>query len=272
MKLKSLILLTCVLLSGIAAADGVEHPWKGKTVAYLGDSITDPWNDAADQKYWSLLKEWLGITPYVYAVSGRQWDDVPRQAEKLREEHGEDFDAILIFMGTNDYNNAVPLGRWYDEKVEKVEYGHGYVKRVETRMRRLPSMDPTTFRGRINIALDSLKRSFPDKQIVLLTPIHRSGFYANEKNWQVPEDYANRCGEYLDAYVEAVKEAGQVWAVPVIDLGALCGLYPMMDEYAKYFHNADADRLHPDNSGHERMASTLYYQLLTIPCTFSIKQ
>ena len=61
---------------------------------------------------------------------------------------------------------------------------------------------------------------------MLLTPIHRSGFYANEKNWQVPEDYTNRCGEYLDAYVDAVKEAGQVWAVPVIDLGALSGLDP----------------------------------------------
>lgn len=130
------------------------------------------------------------------------------------------------------------------------------------------SLSRRSFRGRINIALDSLKRTFPEKQIVLLTPIHRSGFYANEKNWQVPEDYTNRCGEYLDAYVDAVKEAGQVWAVPVIDLGALCGLYPMMDEYAHYFHNAETDRLHPNNAGHKRMASTLMYQLLTIPCVF----
>lgn len=268
MRLKSLILLLCVLTSGVINADGIEHPWKGKRVAYLGDSVTDPRNNASDEKYWDKLDEWLGITPYVYAVSGRQWDDVPRQADKLRSEHGDDFDAIIIFMGTNDYNNAVPLGRWYDEKVETVEYGHRYEKRPETRVRRIPCKDKDTFRGRINIALDSLKRTFPEKQIVLLTPIHRSGFYANEKNWQVPEDYTNRCGEYLDAYADAVKEAGQVWAVPVIDLGALCGLYPMMDEYAYYFHNAETDRLHPNNAGHKRMASTLMYQLLTIPCVF----
>lgn len=244
------------------------HPWKGKKVAYFGDSITDPRNKASKTKYWGFLQSWLGITPYVYGVSGRQWNDIPRQTDQLKKEHGEDVDAILIFMGTNDYNNAVPLGRWFDEKMEKVEYGHGYVKRTENRLRRIPCMDATTYRGRINIALDSLKRTYPTKQIILLTPIHRAGFYANEKNWQCTEDFVNRCGEYLDSYVNAVKEAGNIWAVPVIDLNANCGLYPMKDSHAQYFNNADTDRLHPNDKGHARMAKTLMYQLLSYPCVF----
>ena len=53
--------------------------------------------------------------------------------------------------------------------------------------------------------------------------------------------------------------------MPVIDLNALCGLYPMIDEHAQYFRNADTDRLHPNDKGHERMAKTLMYQLLTLP-------
>lgn len=244
------------------------HPWQGKRVAYFGDSITDPNNKASQNKYWNLLQEWLGITPYVYAVSGRQWDDIPRQASKLMAEHGDDFDAIIIFMGTNDYNNAVPIGRWYDERVEQVEYGHRYAKRKETRTRRYVAKDYDTYRGRINIALDTLKQMFPTKQIVLLTPIHRGGFYANDKNWQCTEDYVNRCGEYLDRYVESVKEAGNVWAVPVIDLNATCGLYPMTDTHAQYFNNADTDRLHPNDLGHKRMAYTIMYQLLSLPCLF----
>lgn len=244
------------------------HPWQGKRVAYFGDSITDPNNKASQNKYWNLLQEWLGITPYVYAVSGRQWDDIPRQASKLMAEHGDDFDAIIIFMGTNDYNNAVPIGRWYDERVEQVEYGHRYAKRKETRTRRYVAKDNDTYRGRINIALDTLKQMFPTKQIVLLTPIHRGGFYANDKNWQCTEDYVNRCGEYLDRYVESVKEAGNVWAVPVIDLNATCGLYPMTDTHAQYFNNADTDRLHPNDLGHKRMAYTIMYQLLSLPCLF----
>lgn len=267
---KYLICIVAIALMTVpsVAQQALTHPWQGKRVAYFGDSITDPRNKASKKKYWSFLQEWLGINPYVYGVSGRQWNDIPRQADKLKTEHGDDFDAIMIFMGTNDYNNAVPIGRWFDEKLEKTEYGHGYVKRTESRMRRHPSMDAATYRGRINIALDSLKRTFPTKQIVLLTPIHRAGFYANDKNWQCTEDYANRCGEYLDAYVEAVKEAGNIWAVPVIDLNASCGLFPMMDEHAQYFNKADTDRLHPNDKGHERMARTIMYQLLALPCTF----
>ena len=112
----------------------ITHPWSGKRVAYFGDSITDPRTRGAKKKYWGFLQDWLQITPLVYGVSGRQWNDIPRQANKLREEHGDNFDAILIFMGTNDYNNAVPIGEWYEEKLESVEYGHRYTKRMEDRM------------------------------------------------------------------------------------------------------------------------------------------
>ena len=244
------------------------HPWMQKRVAYFGDSITDPRNDGSKQKYWNFLQQWLGITPYVYAVSGRQWNDIPRQADKLQVEHGDSVDAILIFIGTNDYNNGVPIGEWYDVKQEQVVYGHGQPKKLVNRERRYMKMDKDTYRGRINIALDKVKRMYPEKQIVLLTPIHRAQFYRNEKNWQITEDYANQCGIYLEEYIQAVKDAGNIWAVPVIDLNSVCGLYPMMDEHAQYFHDAETDRLHPSDRGHERMARTLMYQLAALPCTF----
>lgn len=269
MKIRFISLILSVLIMIPVFPQSIVHPWAGKKVAYLGDSITDPKNRAASKKYWAWLEEWLDITPLVYAVSGRQWSDIPRQCDKLRAEHGDDFDAIIILMGTNDYNNAVPIGRWYDEEVVNVEYGHRYDKRPETRTRRHPSMDAATFCGRINIALDSLKRTFPDKQIVLLTPLHRAGFYHSPTNWQTSEDYTNRLGLYLDTYVDAVKEAGKVWAVPVIDLGQLSGLYPLLDTHTQYFNDADTDRLHPNDNGHHRMAATLLYQLGTIPCIFT---
>lgn len=269
MKKKTLCLALCVLMTIPAITQTVlAHPWQGKRVAYFGDSITDPRNNGAKKKYWHLLQEWLDITPYVYAVSGRQWNDIPRQAKQLKQEHGDDFDAILIFMGTNDYNKGVPIGTWYTEKYEQTEAAIGEPKRLADRKRRYPAMDKDTYRGRMNIALDKLKHMFPTKQIVILTPIHRAGFYANEKNWQPAEDYTNKCGEYIQSYIEATKEAANIWAVPVIDLNALSGLYPLVDEHAQYFHNADTDRLHPNDKGHERMARTLQYQLLALPCTF----
>ena len=243
----------------------ISHPWQGKRVAYFGDSITDPKNNGSKKKYWGFLNDWLQIEPYVYGVSGRQWNDIPRQTDLLHAEHGDSVDAIIIFMGTNDYNSGVPIGQWYAERKEQVMAGIHEQKHMVDRIRRYPVMSDSTYRGRINLALDYVKRQYPTKQIVLMTPIHRAGFYANDKNWQPREDYTNRCGEYIDAYVESVKEAGNIWAVPVIDINAFCGLYPLMDEYTQYFKNADSDRLHPNDEGHRRMALTIMYQLLTLP-------
>ena len=274
MNMKKILLSLCLVLAMPALAQTTYvHPWQGKRVAYLGDSVTDPNNKAASKKYWGWLKDWLQMDAYVYGVSGRQWNDIPRQTAKLRQDHGNEVDAILIFCGTNDYNNGIPLGEWWDERTTQVEYGHGQAKKMVTRRQRTPAMDPTTYRGRINIALDSLKRTYPAKQIVLLTPLHRSSFFANEKNWQCDESYTNQCGEYLDAYVEATKEAANVWAVPVIDWNATSGLFPLLDEHGQYFNRPaggaeGTDLLHPNNIGHERMARTLMQQLLALPCTF----
>ena len=91
------------------------------------------------------------------------------------------------------------------------------------------------------------------------------------------EKYAGMCNLRMDdtnptkedvEYVEAIKEAGDVWGVPVIDLCALSGINPMVEEQVPYFSNAETDRLHPNAKGHERLARTLLYQLLALPCRF----
>lgn len=269
MKQKWLGILLCLSITlSTTAQVTFTHPWAGKKVAYFGDSITDPKNKAAQKKYWSLLQDWLGITPYVYAVSGRQWNDIPRQAEQLQKEHGQDVDAILIFIGTNDFNAGIPIGEWFVKEKREVMAGIHEPKHLVVREHHIPAMNPNTYRGRINIALDKVKRMYPDKQIILLTPIHRAGFYRSETNWQPTEDYQNKCGEWMSAYVKSVQEASNLWAVPVIDLNALSGLFPLMDEHISYFNDGATDRLHPNNKGHVRLARTLYYQLSTLPCTF----
>lgn len=256
--------------SGAPAFEGsyIRHPWHGKRVAYLGDSITDPKNNSKDirQKYWGFLREWLGIEPYVYGVSGRQWDDVPRQAERLKSEHGDSVDAIIVFIGTNDFNAAVPVGEWYEEFTDTVTAALHGPKQTCRRKRRLPVMSDKTLKGRINIAMKRLKELYPDKQIVLLTPLHRAFAAFSDTNVQPDESWQNACGEYFSAYVTAVREAGNVWGVPVIDMNSVSGLNPMVESQLPYFHLKDTDRLHPSTSGQERMARTLMYQLLTLPC------
>lgn len=243
------------------------HPWQGKRVAFFGDSITDPRLKGSQiKKYWDFLKDWLGITPYVYGISGRQWNDIPRQTDQLRAEHGDDVDGIVILMGTNDYNKGLPIGEWFTEAPEQVEYANdGKPKRWATRMKRTPILCDSTYRGRINIALQKLKQLYPTCPVILLTPLHRGLANFNDSNVQPDESYQNACGEYLDAYVNSVKEAGSIWAMPVIDLQAVSGLQPMVQQQLIYFWDAATDQLHPNTLGQERMARVVMQQLLLIP-------
>lgn len=243
----------------------VKNQWKGKRVAFLGDSITDKQHVGTTKCYWEYLAELLGLEAFSYGINGNQMDGLLAQAERLYREQADDVDAIIIFGGTNDYNGGVPLGEWYEEVWRNVPLPDG---KVGSRRYRKPAMDAETFRGRINRLMDYLKTHFPTKQIIVLTPLHRGFAQFSAGNVQPEEAYPNRIGIYVDEYVQALKEAGNVWAVPVIDLNSISGLYPMNDAQVGYFHRADTDRLHPNAEGHRRMALALMYQLLAFPASF----
>ena len=253
----------------------IESQWNGKTVAFLGDSITDQHqiSDSLNDIYWHHMEKILGIKPYVYGISGRQWTDVIPQAERMEAELGQNVDAIFIFMGTNDFNAAAPIGEWYTISKKIVQISG---PTTTPRAHREFCYDEDTFKGRINKALLHLKSHYPDKQIIILTPIHRDAFRASPKNEAPGEEYSNSLGIFLDEYVNAVKEAGSVWSVPVIDLFSLSGLMPTVDEMKPYFRMKVRNRapeefwdyLHPNSEGHLRMAYTISYQLLALPATF----
>ncbi len=244
------------------------HPWYGARVGIIGDSISDPQVANGPEKYYWYMAREIGIVPCVVARNGQQWNEVLPQADRLKSEYGDDIDAILILMGTNDFNAGVPIGEWFTEEYVQVEAANGDPKSMQTRRRRTPNFDPDTFKGRINIALDSLKNMYPRKQIILMTPLHRGYAKFGETNIQPDENYTNRCGEYVDAYIDAVKEAGNVWAVPVIDLNAISGIFPLNRSQKDYFPR-DNDRLHPTDDGHERIAGALiaWLRCLAPDCT-----
>ena len=74
----------------------VPNRWKGKKVAFLGDSITDKIHVGTTKNYWQYLSEMLGLEPFVYGINGHQWNGVLEQAGRLQAERGDDIDAILI--------------------------------------------------------------------------------------------------------------------------------------------------------------------------------
>lgn len=231
--------------------------WNGKNVAFLGDSITDKIHVGTEKNYWQFLQEYLEIIPHVYGINGHTFKNILKQANRLKEEN-PNIDAILIFAGTNDYNKSVPLGEWYSFKDEKVEVEKNS---FEIRKRRIIEYKDSTFKGRINTSLKYLKENFPHAQIILLTPIHRGYAKFSEKNVQPDESFPNGIGLYVDSYVNAIKEAGNVWAVPVIDLNSICGLYPNTDSNKQFFADKNRDLLHPNIMGHKKIAKALMYKL-----------
>ena len=96
--------------------------WRGKKVAFLGDSITDKSHVGTTKNYWQYLEEMLGIEAWVYGINGHQWSDIWEQAQRLKDEKGNNVDAIIIFAGTNDYNCGVPLGEWYSYELSSGAY------------------------------------------------------------------------------------------------------------------------------------------------------
>ena len=67
------------------------------------------------------------------------------------------------------------------------------------------------------------------------------------------------------AYVKAIKEASEIWSVPVIDTYSLCGLLPSRKEHSRYVPGEN-DFLHPNEEGHHRIALCVYHQLSSLPC------
>lgn len=282
--MKHLIAISCMLLltvsfKGLAqqtvttatpkvplteAEKTLHSQWKGKRVAFLGDSMTDKRRVGTTYVYWEYLNELLGIESYVYGISGNQWNHIYKQAEKLQAEKGTNIDAILIFAGTNDYMHNTPIGEFFSETTQTTNFNGKEVSRKY----RTPILNDSTFCGRINKAMAFLKNNFPQQQIIIMTPIHRGYAKFNEKNIQPDENFANEQGLYLDSYVEALKQAASYWAVPVIDLHANSGLFPMAESHLQYFSKKDTDRLHPNAVGDYRIAKTIQYNLLALPATF----
>ncbi len=250
-----------------AGEKSLKSQWQGKRVAFLGDSMTDKRRVGTTCVYWEYLTELLGIEPSVYGISGNQWDDIYKQALKLNAEKGTEVDAILIFAGTNDYNHGIPMGEFFSETTKETNHNGNQVMRKY----RTPIMNDSTFCGRINKVMSYLKANYPQQQIVIMTPIHRGYAKFNEKNVQPDENFCNQQGLYIDTYVNALKQAASYWAVPLIDLYSISGLYPLADAQVQYFHNAETDRLHPNAVGDYRLARTIQYQLLALPSSFMLK-
>lgn len=203
---------------------------KGKTVNFLGDSITfgalasDP-----SLGYVELLRKELEIGKVVNssipgARIGEYVGEDPRNLNRpfcmTFEEMPNDADLVIVFGGTNDFGiGNAPLGTF-------------------------ESRDKKTFKGALDYLMSGLKEKYPGIPIVFMTPLKR-------RNMDIPNEFN---GAVLKDYVDAIKERAAYYSFKVFDLFASDKIPGGEEGYKKLITE---DGLHPNNEGHRVLADVV---------------
>lgn len=215
----------------------VTNKWEGKKANFMGDSITAGFGTTP---YHVHLKTMLGFaTCRNYGTNSSTVCDRESPMHQRVTTMDTDADIVFVLGGTNDWG-------WTNSQL-----GTNYTLGANGLM--VPSTDTNTFYGAYHRMCQNLLARYPSKKIVLMTPLHRSG------TTQYPEDDLSPnsvTGKYLYEFVNAVKEVGAFYSIPVLDLYATSGLLPRnAEQRALYFSETDA--LHPNIEGHKRLAAVI---------------
>ena len=199
----------------------------GKKVVFLGDSITQGVGASApDFCYVSLFqKAHPEATVVNCGISGTRFAnqrDVPED-DYLNVNRftvrvdalPDDADLVVVFGGTNDHGHGnAPLGTMGDT-------------------------DDSTFYGAAHYICNRLLERYPKGEVLLLTPLHR-----------ICEENLTGQGTRLFDYVQAIRQTGELFSIPVLDLFAVGGINPNFGNQQEIYMT---DGLHPNDAGHKRV-------------------
>lgn len=195
-------------------------------ISALGDSITYGEKVSSQSKvYASVLGKMLEAGQvYNYGLSGSAiaGNHPARFVDRFRA-MAPDADLILVFGGTNDFGFHTPLGGMGDTTVD-------------------------TFYGGLNLMMCEMMQRYPDAQIVFLTPLRR-----------LRDTRPNKAGNVLSEYAQAIRNMGQFYDIPVIDLYSSGEVY-FLGNRSKYMK----DGIHPGDVAQQILAEYIYRNLILI--------
>ncbi|MGN0376157.1 MAG: GDSL-type esterase/lipase family protein [Suilimivivens sp.] len=206
-----------------------------KKITCLGDSITAAANLENEENYLQMSYPWqlgeiLGAKEVVNlgiggSSIGRYWENafVDRY-----QEIPEDTDIIIVMGGTND----------------------GFCA-SETELGSLTERKQRTFAGDLDELLRKLKESYPDAEIVLVTPLSN-----------VLHDMLRKDRDYLlpqSSFVKIMKQLGAEYEIPVIDL---YNANILNTHDAAVIHSFMPDGVHGNEMGYRILAEHIAAELI----------
>lgn len=213
---------------------------QGLKINFLGDSITEGYGTSGDENiFHQVLKAQAGLAAARnYGIGGTRyavqknngnpsWNsdtDLNSFCERF-DRMDDDADAVVVFGGTNDYGHGnAAIGCFSDRT-------------------------PDTFYGACHYLYSNLiKKYVGGKTIVIMTPLHRSNEF-NNNNY-----YNEQHSRKLKDYVAIIREVAEYYSLPVLDLYAMSGMQPEVQEIKEKYM---PDGLHPNNAGHIIIADKL---------------
>ena len=242
---------------GMGDSGGQTNPWKDKTIAFYGDSITELCGDgySVTSASWAgfvaskigckaFIRGWGGTTYcsgnaptdtqnlnyHKFDTDGNKsatgsvtlsksgMSDTERIEKTFPSSVKNDIDAIILFGGVNDLRQHKAIG---DYTLSGGEF------------------DATKVKGAVCSTIKKLQKHMPQAVIIVATPI--GGSASAGQDGSAPYKNNNGTDEYTNS--RAIKEAAEYMCVPVIDVYATCGINTFVSSwYLK-------DGLHPYANG-----------------------
>ncbi len=207
----------------------------------LGDSIAEGIGASGKEKSFpSVLAKLTGAQVNNYGVSCSRITDIvsdvsnPGSFVDRMYQMDKAADLIIVFGGTNDF--------WYGD----CPIG----KRTDT--------SPNTFYGALNTMITYLQSTYPNADIVFLTPYQQSKD-ADETHSYKRSTYGNFGTGTLSEYRTAMLDRCQFYGVPVLDLYADYELNTVdnRDALARYGQYL-CDGVHLNDAGYNFLARKIY--------------
>ena len=216
---------------GVCTLCDDESACKGKSAVFVGDSIT--YGTGTTKIYYQYLNEIFGFSNVTaMGVAGScvsNGSDYGDSNSPLINRYKTIPSAayIQIFMSTNDFGHATPIGTPEDTQ-------------------------STTFYGALNTIISYLLESHENSKIVFVTPLHRNK--QSSGNTSAYDNVPNKSGHTLEDYVQVLKEVCGKYGVTVIDLYTECTLDPTDPDVQEAYM---PDALHPNAKGHALIADIM---------------